>query len=116
VTNAKNLKISFQRPANFSAAEMLAGSFAAFEAGKTEKVKIRFDSFAARLVAERQWHKSQIMHALPDGGAELVMQVGIAPDLEAWILGWAGHAEVLEPASLRKKIIASAAEALARYQ
>lgn len=116
VAGARNLKIPFTRPASFSAAEMLSGSFAAFEAGKTEKIKIRFDRFAARLVAERQWHKSQKLHPRPGGGADLVMQVGVAPDLEAWILGWAGHAEVLEPPSLREKIIASAAETLARYR
>jgi proteasome accessory factor B len=104
IEKARDLKISFERPADFSAAKMLAGSFSAFEAGKTETVRIRFDDFAARLVGERQWHKSQKLRPLPGGGAELSMQVGIAPDLEAWILGWGGHAEVLEPRGLREKM------------
>lgn len=115
IEKARNLGTAFVRPADFSAAEMLSGSFAAFEAGKTEKVRIRFDDFAARLVGERQWHKSQKIRKLPDGGAELTMQVGVAPDLEAWILGWGGHAEVLEPASLRGKMAAEAAAMGKRY-
>lgn len=115
IEKARNLKSSFQRPEDFSVSEMLSGSFAAFEAGKTERVRIRFDAFAARLVSERQWHKSQKLHRLADGAAELAMQVGIAPDLESWILGWGGHAEVLEPDSLRQKILHAARETVARY-
>lgn len=115
VEKAKNLGLTFERPADFSAAKMLSGSFAAFEAGKTETIRIRFDDFAARLVAERQWHKSQKLRDLPGGGAELTMQVGLAPDLEVWILGWGGHAEVLEPAALREKIAAAASEMAGRY-
>jgi predicted DNA-binding transcriptional regulator YafY/REP element-mobilizing transposase RayT len=112
IEKARDLKIAFERPADFSAAKMLAGSFSAFEAGKTEAVRIRFDEFAARLVAERQWHKSQKLRKLDGGGAELTMQVGVAPDLEAWILGWGGHAEVLEPEALREKM-ASEVQAMA---
>ncbi len=115
IERAKNLGVTFERPADFSAAKMLSGSFAAFEAGKTETVRLRFDDFAARLVAERQWHKSQKLRGLPGGGAELTMQVGLAPDLESWILGWGGHAEVLEPAALREKIAAAASEMAGRY-
>lgn len=115
VAEAKNLKISFQKPPDFSVAEMLSGSFAAFEAGKTERVRIRFDAFASRLVAERQWHKSQKMRTLPDGGGELSMEVGIAPDLEAWILGWGGQAEVLEPPSLRERIAGLGRQIATKY-
>jgi predicted DNA-binding transcriptional regulator YafY len=104
IANVKNLKIPFERPADFSVAKMLAGSFAAFQAARTENVKIRFDVFAARLVRERQWHKSQKMRPVDDGGVELTMRVGIAPDLENWILSWGDHAEVVEPPELRRRI------------
>ncbi|HRJ72824.1 MAG TPA: WYL domain-containing protein [Terrimicrobiaceae bacterium] len=115
IADAKNAGRTFRRPADFSAAKMLSGSFSAFEAGKTERLRIRFDAFAARLVAERQWHKSQKMRSLPGGGLELTMQVGIAPDLESWILGWGTHAEVLEPSSLRGTIAKAAQEMAGRY-
>ncbi len=115
ITKAKNLKQSFERPANFSISDMLAGSFAAFEAGKVETVRIRLDAFAARLVSERQWHSSQRLRRLDSGDSELTMKVGIAPDLEGWILGWGGHAEVLEPASLRERIAGAARAMSIRY-
>ena len=38
-----------------------------FEAGKTEGVRIRFDAVAARLVSERQWHKSQEIRQIAAG-------------------------------------------------
>ena len=104
IANVKNLQIPFARPADFSVAKMLAGSFAAFQAARTEHVRIRFDAFAARLVRERQWHKSQKMRPADGGGMELTMRVGIAPDLENWILSWGDHAEVIEPLELRRRI------------
>ena len=116
VAKVKNLKIPFTRPANFSVAKMLAGSFAAFQAERTEHVKIRFDAFAARLVSERQWHKSQKMRPADGGGMELTMRVGIAPDLENWVLSWGDHAEVMEPLELRRRISATIRNMAKRYQ
>ena len=56
-----------------------------------------------RLVAE---HEPQVQKMRPaaGGGMELTMRVGIAPDLENWILSWGDHAEVIEPPELRKRI------------
>jgi predicted DNA-binding transcriptional regulator YafY len=116
VANVKNLKIPFARPTDFSVAKMLAGSFAAFQAARTEHVKIRFDAFAARLVRERQWHKSQKMRPAADGGMELAMRVGIAPDLENWILSWGDHAEVMEPLELRRRICTTIRNMATKYQ
>jgi len=115
IDGVKNLKIPFERPADFSVSKMLSGSFAAFEADRTEQVRICFDPFAARLVSERQWHKSQKIRPIEQGGIELTMRVGIAPDLESWILGWGDHAEVIEPADLRNRISATIRSMAARY-
>ena len=43
------------------------------------------------------------------------MQVGIAPDLESWILGWGDHAEVIEPARLRDRISETIRSMAAKY-
>ena len=115
IEGVKKLRISFERPADFSVSKMLSGSFAAFEAGKTERVRIRFDTFAARLVSERRWHNSQEIRPRGQAGIELTMQVGIAPDLESWILGWGDHAEVIEPADLRDRISGTIRSMAAKY-
>ena len=110
IANVKNTGLFFEKPADFSVSEMLEGSFSAFEAGSTETVRLRFAPTVARLVSERQWHKSQRITPLPDGGVELFMRVGVAPDLEAWILGWGGQVEVCEPSALRRRIAAMGRE------
>jgi len=103
---------TFRRPADFSLTRMMQDSFMAFESGKTRKVRLRLDDFAARLASERIWHKSQKLRPLTGGGAEMSLEVGLAPDLENWILGWGSHAVVLEPKELRESI-ASTARAMA---
>ena len=112
LSRPKALKQTFRRPADFSLSKMMKDSFMAFETGKTKTVRLRLDDFAARLASERVWHKSQKLKPLDGGGAEMTLEVGIAPDLENWILGWGSHAVVLEPAELRAQI-ASTARAMA---
>jgi len=97
-------KETFSRPADFDIGRFLSGSFSAFQATKVETVRLKLDKFAARMAEERRWHHSQTLRRSRSGGAELTLKVGVAPDLENWILSWGGHAEVLAPASLRRRI------------
>lgn len=115
LTNPSVLKRHFKRPDDFSLEEMFGGSFSAFETGKVSRVVIRLDPFAARLAAERVWHRSQRLKPLPGGGAELTLEVGLAPDLENWILGWGNHALVLEPRELCERIAATARSMALQY-
>lgn len=116
LTRPKPLRQTFKRPPDFSLSKMMKDSFMAFESGQTKKVRLRLDDFAARLASERSWHKSQKLEPLPGGGAELTLDVGIAPDLENWILGWGAHAVVLEPAELREQIAGTARAMALQYQ
>jgi proteasome accessory factor B len=109
------LKEKFTRPADFDIAEFLSGSFSAFQARERETIRLRLDPLAARIAAERKWHPSQKIHMRPEGHAELTLEVGLAPDLESWILSWGARAEVLAPAALRETIRRQLAEAARRY-
>lgn len=109
------LKQKFTRPADFSVSKMMSESFSAFETPKPSRVVIRLDPFAARLAAERVWHPSQKLKPLPGGAAELTLLVGLAPDLENWILGWGIHALVLEPHPLRERIATIARSMALQY-
>lgn len=113
LTRLSNVRITgnrFERPPDFSVADMLAGSFSAFESGTIEVVRLKLSPIAARLASERTWHPTQEITQTDDGGAELTLRVALAPDLENWILGWGDQAEVISPEPLRKKIgLASAA-------
>lgn len=112
----KNLRKRFAKPEKFSVAEMMAGSFAAFESREPVDVVIDFDGSAARLIVEKQWHRSQKVEPLTSGGVRLHLTVGVAPDLEKWILGWGAHARVVAPAALREKMRDTARQLSAIYR
>lgn len=106
----------FTVPADFSIARYLAQSFGVFSSaadGKTQRVRIRFDAFAARLVSERVWHESQVLKPLEDGGVELTLELGGLEEIERWVLSWGEHARVLAPKRLRERIRAVATALLA---
>jgi proteasome accessory factor B len=103
----------FRRPADFSITQHLSDSFGVFKGKGRQRVRIRFDAFAARLVGERQWHPSQSLRPLRDGELELTMTLGSLEEIERWILSWGEHAVVLEPAELKRRIRRSAEAILA---
>jgi len=107
--------VNFKRPKSFSLGKILEGSFAVFEGGRAQLVKIRFTGVAARLVEERVWHTSQKLKG-DRRGLLLEMNVGLSPDLRQWVLGWGAEAEVLEPAELRKEVAKAAIEAAGVYR
>jgi predicted DNA-binding transcriptional regulator YafY len=92
----------FRRPADFSIAQVLSGSFGVHSAGKTQRIRLHFDPFAARLVAERKWHESQRVREKGDGSIILELELGGLQEIERWILSWGAHVEVLEPRRLRE--------------
>lgn len=79
-------------------------------------VRIRFTAAWASFVSEREWHASQKVEALEDGGLLLSMEVGGSQELANWVLSFGGGAHVLEPESLRNEVRESLRAALAHYE
>ena len=95
----------FVRPADFSITKQLGASFGVFnDGGKTQEIRIRFDSFAARLVRERKWHASQRIKELKDGEIELSLKLGNLQEIQRWVLSWGENATVVAPTELRRRI------------
>jgi proteasome accessory factor B len=94
----------FRRPADFSISEVLSGSFGVHSAGRKQRIRLQFDSFAARLVAERKWHESQRVRENNDGSIILELDLGGLEEIERWILSWGKHARVLAPKELTTRI------------
>jgi proteasome accessory factor B len=115
ISAPKNLNRRFARPKGFSLDEMLYDSFSAFETHNVQQVRILLDPLAASLTSERKWHSSQKMTFRRDGSAELSLKVGLAPDLEAWIMAWGPRAKVLYPTSLKNRIGAAMKKAAMQY-
>jgi predicted DNA-binding transcriptional regulator YafY len=103
----------FRRPADFSIAQILSGSFGVYSSGKKQRIRIQFDPFAARLVAERKWHESQRVREQTNGSILLELELGSLQEIERWILSWGKHARVLAPNELATRI-REEAEAIAK--
>ncbi|MHA3771861.1 helix-turn-helix transcriptional regulator [Verrucomicrobiota bacterium sgz303538] len=91
----------------------LQHSIGIFSGDKPERIRLRLNSVGARLLSERRYHPTQEITRLPDGQHELTMQVHITPELERWVMGYSQEVEVLEPESLRKRILDNARAMLA---
>ena len=112
---AKLTTKGFHRPADFSISQVLSGSFGVHSAGKKQRIRVQFDSFAARLVAERTWHESQRVTQNKDGSIILELELGGLEEIERWILSWGKHARVLAPKELATRIRDEATAILKLY-
>lgn len=105
----------FTRPQNFSAAQMLSQSFGVFSTSGKHRVRIWFDDFSARLIAERVWHESQQITRRRDGSIVLELELGSLQEIERWILSWGTHARALAPGALVQRIKNAARQLVKRY-
>lgn len=104
---------TFAKPEDFSAEKFFASALGVLGGEGDYRVVVRFTATAADRVREREWHESQAMRDLPDGGLELTLRLGALAEVSRWILGWGDSAEVVAPLELRAQVKATA-EALAR--
>ena len=77
--------------------------------------RLKFTPFRAQWVANEIWHPAQRSQLLPDGSYLLEVPYGEDWELVQDILKQGSEVEVLAPASLRKKVIASISSMLATY-
>ena len=104
IQGAKITGATFDRPRHFSAEKELKGGFGVFGGSGRHDVRIHFDSFAARLIRERDWHPTQKMIEKKGGELEIRMTLSALEEIERWILSWGDHAEVLSPRPLIQSI------------
>jgi proteasome accessory factor B len=94
----------FKRPANFKIEDHLSDSFGVFRGTEEHLVRIWFDSFAARFVVEKKWHKSQKINHLKNGEIELQIKLNSLQEISRWVLSWGEHARALAPEVLIKQM------------
>ncbi len=104
---------TFYRRSDIKLVSLLQGDLGPWT-GKAEVIRLRFRSTAARLVAERKIHPSQVSELRLDGGLDVTLHAPITPWLERWLTGWAGEVEVLAPARLADRVRANYGDALNR--
>lgn len=116
------MKTTFLRPADFSPDEHLGGSFGVWhtpgENGSRHRIRLRFRDWAARMVSERRWHPSQQIKWVGKKSdvLEIVLDLNGFEEIHRWILSWGARVEVMEPAELRERVLASLEETRSLYQ
>ena len=109
------LERRFERVQGFDIGKYFGNSFGVFAGEGSIEVRIRFDAEAARLVAERTWHPTQDLRALPGGESELTLRLNDLREVAAWVLSWGEHAWVVSPPELAESVRKSHAAAARRY-
>ncbi|MEO7414648.1 MAG: WYL domain-containing transcriptional regulator [Opitutaceae bacterium] len=97
-------KETFIRPLDFSPEKFFANALGVLGGEGNYQVVIRFTASVAERVREREWHDSQAMRELPEGGLELKLNLGALVEVEQWVLGWGAAAEVVGPRELRDRV------------
>ncbi|MBW3541066.1 MAG: WYL domain-containing protein [Planctomycetes bacterium] len=107
---------SFDVPEDFSAADLLEGTFkvVAEEDRPLQRIRLRFAPSAAKYIREKTFHPSQKSALEADGSLLLELSLRSFIEVRRWILSWGSECTVLEPAELRRDI-AREAELIAEH-
>ncbi len=106
---------AFRRPARFALEKELRDSFGIYSAKGHYAVVLHFDESVADYIREKRWHTSQRLVDLPGGGVELRLDLGSLVEVQRWILGWRGHAVVVQPPELIEGVRHAARKILSRH-
>ncbi|MBN1634309.1 MAG: WYL domain-containing transcriptional regulator [Ignavibacteria bacterium] len=94
---------------NFDAARFSEYSWGIYRGNKPDKVKLLFKRETGILIMDKFYIESQKFYEV-ENGIMLEMDVYITLELISWILGWGNKVRVLEPASLKNKVLETARE------
>jgi predicted DNA-binding transcriptional regulator YafY len=105
---------TFARSQDFSLEQRLRDSFGVQSGKGRHVVVIRFDARVADYIREKKWHASQKLFDLKNGRVELRFELSSLQEIERWVLGWGGDAQVLRPRELAEAVQESARRILSR--
>ena len=103
-TKADGLDQWFEVDRSFDLREYLGQSLGIFGSNRPMNFRIRISPSAARWVQEDPWHSEQTIDHQPDGGILLRVKVAHEMAIIPRVLALGTNAEVLSPASCRKRI------------
>ncbi len=93
-------------PPDFDPEAHLANSWGIRSGEGVSEVILRFSAAARPFVLENQWHPSQHVQDMVDGGCLLWVQVSEPLEMQPWIRSWGSQVEVIAPEWLRERIAA----------
>ena len=79
-------------------------------------VKLQFAPVAARYIREKNWHESQKIEELPDGGCILELVTQSLDEMQRWVLTFGCDVTVLEPKELVQSVKVCVRKTLLLYE
>lgn len=105
----------FKRDPSVDVSKMFEGAFGLFYSGERQHVVVEFTPAVAQYIEPREWHVTQKMTRLEDGGLRVEFDVTNLTEVESWVMRWGHNAAVREPAALAQKVRDEHLKAAARY-
>jgi predicted DNA-binding transcriptional regulator YafY len=96
-------------------ADLFVSSLGVFS-GEPERTVVEFDARTAVYVRSRQWHASQQLEELPEGGLRVTLHVTQDWALRSWLLGFGAGVRVVAPAPLAKSLAEECAAMARTYR
>jgi predicted DNA-binding transcriptional regulator YafY len=87
----------YQFPNNYDFSDAFNLDYGVMRLGEPFRAKVRFSSWAAIYVAERQWSPDQEIKQLNNGQIELTLTVARMPEFIGWVLWFGESAKLLMP-------------------
>ncbi|MEW6141725.1 MAG: WYL domain-containing protein [Chloroflexota bacterium] len=100
---------------DFDPNEYLSSVWGITAYGQKQTVKLKFSKALARVARETRWHRSQTTVPEPGDSAIVTLNVPVTAELVNFVLGWGEDVEVLEPASLRDRVVQAASRMVNMY-
>ncbi len=110
------LEESYEIPESFDLEAHLATGWRIMAGQELEEVLLRFTPEMSSRVKERQWHTTQKLETLDNGGCLLRVWVAQPEEMQPWIRSWGAQVEVLAPQWLRGRIATELVQAAEQYK
>jgi len=98
-------KDRFDVPATFDVRSFFHGAFGVWVSETPETIVLEFGPGSYEQLSQRRYHPSQELERTPRKTTIMRLRVGVTPDLVTWLLGWGDWVDVLEPESLRVRLV-----------
>lgn len=104
IHSAELLHETFEQPEEMYPSEVMANAWGIVFGEPIEEVVLRFAPTVARRIDETEWHPSQKVEKLKNGGRLLRLRLSGTWEIVPWIRTWGSAVEVLKPDSLRQQM------------
>lgn len=105
----------FEIPSNFNITDYLGSAWNVYIGEKFEIIKLRFSTRVSKAIMDTIWHPSQKIETQSDGSIIMTLGVQNTMYFRQWVMGWGDDIEVLEPESLKSRIISTVKSMLELY-